>query len=36
VIEIAREIVTDDAQQGAQGGRTRAANVEPLRAGKHS
>ena len=36
VIEIAREMVTEDAQQAAQAGRTRGANVEPLRAGKHS
>lgn len=38
VIEIARDLVTEDTQLGqqAQGRRARGANVEPLRAGKHS
>lgn len=35
VIEIAREIVTETSQE-TQTRRTRGANVEPLRAGKHS
>ena len=38
VIDIARDLVTEDTQLGqqAQGRRARGANVEPLRAGKHS
>lgn len=38
VIAIARDLVTEDTQLGqqAQGRRARGANVEPLRAGKHS
>lgn len=36
VIEIARDIATEETQQETQTRRTRGANVEPLRAGKHS
>lgn len=36
VIDIAREMVADDSQQDSQTRRARGANIEPLRAGKHS
>jgi biopolymer transport protein ExbB/TolQ len=36
VVEIAREITTEDAQPETRSRRTRGANVEPLRAGKHT
>jgi len=36
VVEIAREIVTEDTQPESRTRRSRGANVEPLRAGKHT
>ena len=36
VIEIARNLVTSETQQESQARRARGANVEPLRAGKHT
>ena len=36
IIEIAREFVTDESRQTPEARRARGANVEPLRAGKHS
>lgn len=36
VIEIARDLVTGETEQEAQARRSRGANVEPLRAGKHT
>ncbi len=36
VIEIARDLVADETHQAPEARRARGANVEPLRAGKHS
>jgi biopolymer transport protein ExbB/TolQ len=36
VIEIARDLIVNEAQRSPEARRSRGANVEPLRAGKHS